>query len=329
MRKERANRLILIGFLLILAGSVGFLRPFVVQCCDKIATLEFIYEIIVPTESPDGYSVTGSLSDTPSEGKSDIPWEGKSDAPWKSKPDIPWESKPDIPWEGKSDILSEVRSRADRYNIQICAEQDAYGFLYDNTYEDHEYDSLLAGPQGMLCVVEIPKIHVILPVGHGTSTELLANYAGHLHGSSLPTGGLSTHAVIAAHAGLPDRELFTRLPEMKIGDNFNIYVLGDRHAYIVDQIIEVLPSETDSLLIIPGSDHVTLMTCVPYGINTHRLLVRGVRCPSIENDATTDLRSDIKREVLRLRLRLVALCLVPVIEISFYFIFKKVQLCQA
>lgn len=321
MRKERANRLILIGFLLILAGSVGFLRPFVVQCCDKIATLEFIYEIIVPTESPDGYSVTGSLSD--------------------------------IPWEGESDTLSETKSRADRYNIHICAEQDTYGFLYDNTYEDHEYDSLLAGPQGMLCVVEIPKIHVILPVGHGTSTRLLANYAGHLHGSSLPTGGPSTHAVIAAHAGLPDRELFTRLPEMKMGDKFNIYVLGEKHAYIVDQIIEVLPSETDSLLIIPGGDHVTLMTCVPYGINTHRLFVRGMRCPSIENDGTTDsalgnssidnddmtdlemrdpsiendettdLISDIKREVLRLRLRLVALCLVPVIEISFFMIFKR------
>ena len=130
---------------------------------------------------------------------------------------------------------------------------------------------------GLMCFLAIPKLRLRVPVYHGTDGEVLNEAAGHMEGSSFPVGGRSCHAVISAHRGLPSAPLFTDLPELSPGDRFEISVLDRTLEYEVDRIVTVLPEETDALLVVPGEDLVTLMTCTPYGINTHRLLVRGRR----------------------------------------------------
>ena len=135
---------------------------------------------------------------------------------------------------------------------------------------------------GMMGSVEVPKIKITLPVFHGTETETLQIAAGHLEGSSLPVGGQDTHAVISAHRGLPSAALFTDLDKLEIGDYFVIHVLDADLYYEVDQINVVEPDQTDALSVVKGMDLVTLLTCTPYGVNTHRLLVRGHRISAIE-----------------------------------------------
>ena len=144
--------------------------------------------------------------------------------------------------------------------------------------EDSPYESLLnVGGDGIMAVIRIPSIDVNLPIYHGTSEGVLQVAAGHYLGSSLPIGGESTHAILTGHRGLPSARLFTDLDRLEVGDIFYIRVLGDILEYEIDQIQTVLPSELDSLGITQGEDYVTLVTCTPYGINSHRLLVRGTR----------------------------------------------------
>lgn len=130
---------------------------------------------------------------------------------------------------------------------------------------------------GMMGTVEIPKINITIPIYHTTETEVLEKAAGHLEGSSLPVGGENTHAVISAHRGLPSASLFTDLDQMEIGDHFLLHILNDTLAYEVDQILVVEPEDTEALAVENGQDLVTLLTCTPYGVNSHRLLVRGHR----------------------------------------------------
>ncbi len=127
--------------------------------------------------------------------------------------------------------------------------------------------------------VEIPKINITLPIFHTTDKEVLEKAAGHLEGSSLPVGGENTHAVITAHRGLPSAALFTDLDKMEMGDHFLIHVLKETLCYEVDKITVVKPEETDALSVEDGQDLVTLLTCTPYGVNSHRLFVRGHRVP--------------------------------------------------
>ena len=134
----------------------------------------------------------------------------------------------------------------------------------------------LAG-DGMMGVIEIPKIHVNIPIYHTTEETVLEKAAGHLEGSSLPVGGENTHAVIAAHRGLPSAALFTDLDRMTEGDHFLLHVLDETLCYEVDQISVVEPDDTTPLMVKTGKDLVTLLTCTPYGVNTQRLLVRGHR----------------------------------------------------
>ena len=134
----------------------------------------------------------------------------------------------------------------------------------------------LAG-DGMMGVIEIPKIHVNIPIYHTTEETVLEKAAGHLEGSSLPVGGENTHAVIAAHRGLPSAALFTDLDQITEGDHFLLHVLDETLCYEVDQISVVEPDDTTPLMVEPGKDLVTLLTCTPYGVNTQRLLVRGHR----------------------------------------------------
>lgn len=161
---------------------------------------------------------------------------------------------------------------------------------------DAEYQSLLDSGGGVMGAIRIPKISVRLPIYHGTSESALASGAGHLYGSSLPVGGKSTHAVLTGHRGLVEAAMFTRLDEMRVGDYFYIEVMGRTLGYQVDRITVIEPNDTSQLKIVPGEDRVTLMTCTPYGVNTHRLLVSATRSAipdeiPAENDAVKDART--------------------------------------
>lgn len=146
-----------------------------------------------------------------------------------------------------------------------------------------EYDSLLnIGGSGVMGYIEIDSIDVSLPIYHGTDDAVLQIAAGHLNWTSLPVGGLNTHCVISGHRGLPSARLFTDITKLREGDRFVMYIMNEPLTYEVDQKREVLPSELDELKISDGKDYCTLVTCTPYGINTHRLLVRGHR---VANDA--------------------------------------------
>ena len=141
----------------------------------------------------------------------------------------------------------------------------------------HHLPGLLNAGSGLMCSVRIPKIDVNLPVYHGTSTEVLAAGAGHLYGTSLPVGGANTHAVLTGHRGVPGSLLFTRLDELQVGDSFYIEVMGEELGYKIDRIDVITPDDDSKLRVTAGEDRVTLMTCTPYGVNSHRLLVSGVR----------------------------------------------------
>ncbi len=161
---------------------------------------------------------------------------------------------------------------------------------------DAEYQGLLDSGGGVMGTIRIPKISVKLPIYHGTSESALASGAGHLYGSSLPVGGKSTHAVLTGHRGLVEVAMFTRLDEMRVGDYFYIEVMGRTLGYQVDRITVIEPNDTSQLKIVPGEDRVTLMTCTPYGVNTHRLLVSATRSAipdeiPAENDAVKDART--------------------------------------
>ena len=132
---------------------------------------------------------------------------------------------------------------------------------------------------GVMAYVDIPKINVYLPVQHGTDAETLERAVGHVVGTSLPVGGSSTHAVLSAHSGMASSKLFSDIDQLTAGDTFYIHVLGDTLAYRIDAINAVLPTDTHLLQIEDGKDLVTLVTCTPFGVNTHRLLVRGHRVP--------------------------------------------------
>ena len=142
-------------------------------------------------------------------------------------------------------------------------------------------DILNISGTGIMGYISIPFIKVELPIYHGTSEEVLNIAAGHLKGSSLPVGGNNTHAVISAHRGLPSAKLFTDLDKLVVGDTFTINVLGEVLTYEIEEILIVKPEEVDKLAIIPDGDYVTLMTCTPYGINSHRMLLRSHRIETI------------------------------------------------
>ena len=181
---------------------------------------------------------------------------------------------------------------ADDYNRRLAETPDAF---YRPEEVSGYTDTLDVSGTGIMGYITIPKIGVELPVYHGTSDGVLQVAAGHLEGSSLPVGGAGTHAVISAHRGLPSAKLFTNLDELEVGDTFTITVLDRVLTYEVDQISIVLPTETDILQPVEGKDYVTLMTCTPYGINTHRLLVRGKRIENAENQKHIRVTADALR----------------------------------
>ncbi len=166
---------------------------------------------------------------------------------------------------------------AEAYNRRLAEAESPLEDSSEQT-EDEDYEQTLdISGTGIMGYVTIDKIGVQLPIYHGVSDQVLAIAAGHLPGSSLPVGGESTHAVISAHRGLPSAKLFTNLDQLQEGDTFTVTVLNRVLTYEVDKISIVLPENTENLAITKGQDYCTLLTCTPYGINTHRLLVRGHR----------------------------------------------------
>ena len=162
--------------------------------------------------------------------------------------------------------------------------------------DDAYYDILNYTEDGVMAYINIPKIDVNLPIYHGTDNEHMLKGVGHLVGTSFPVGGVDTHAVLSAHSGLSTAELFTNLADLKKGDLFYIHVLDDVLAYEVDKINVVKPDETNDLKIVQGQDYVTLVTCTPYGINSHRLLVRGHRVeydPDLEKQESKKANNDV------------------------------------
>ena len=164
---------------------------------------------------------------------------------------------------------------AGAFNQRLLEKPNPFAFSDE---ERAEYESLLnISGNGIMGYIDIPEIKCTLPIYHGTSDAVLQVAAGHIESSSLPVGGTSTHCIISGHRGLPSAKLFTDLDQMSEGDIFQLKILNETLTYEVDQIRIVLPSELDTLGIVQGQDHCTLVTCTPYGINSHRLLIRGKR----------------------------------------------------
>lgn len=171
--------------------------------------------------------------------------------------------------------LSSLKSNANEYNKKIAKSQQVF-ISGDPTSE--EYKSLLnIDEEGMIGYIVIDKIGAQMPIYHGTAETVLSNGIGHLEGSSLPLGGSGTHCVLTGHRGVPSSELFTNLDKVEIGDVFTITVLDEILTYEVDKISIVEPDDDTQLMINENEDYVTLFTCTPYAVNTHRLLVRGTR----------------------------------------------------
>ncbi len=169
---------------------------------------------------------------------------------------------------------------ARRYNQALLQKENRFEL---SDQERAEYESLLnVSDSGVIGYIEIPRIDCSLPIYHGTDEAVLQIAVGHIEGTSLPVGGIGTHSVLSGHRGLPSARLFTDLDKLTVGDDFLLRILDETLTYEVDQILIVLPHEIDALAIDPDQDYCTLVTCTPYGINSHRLLVRGHR---VENQA--------------------------------------------
>lgn len=180
--------------------------------------------------------------------------------------------------------LDSIRQQVGEYNDSLLSESSVLTDPFDlEAYKNHDSDTyaemLNINGDGIIALLNVPKINVSLPVYHGTDEEIISRALGHLEGTSMPIGGPSTHSVITGHTGLSNQRLFTDLTELQTGDVFYIDVLNDTLAYKIDRIDIVEPDDTSLLSIYKNEDYVTLLTCYPYGINSHRLMVRGTRVP--------------------------------------------------
>lgn len=173
-------------------------------------------------------------------------------------------------------------AKAEEYNRKL--NRISFPFVGYSELDDEYYSTLNVNGSGMMGYITIEKIKVQLPIYHGTSDKVLNSAVGHMEGSSLPVGGVNTHSVLSAHRGLPSAKLFTNLDKVEVGDIFTITILNQTITYQVDQVLVVLPNQIDDLYVEKGQDYCTLVTCTPYGINTHRMLVRGTRIENIEEE---------------------------------------------
>lgn len=194
-----------------------------------------------------------------------------------------------------SSLYQSMIQEAVHYNEKLTTSSIVDVFSDPEITNSEEYmDILNLNRDGVMGYISVPKIDIKIPIYHGTSSEVLSKGVGHLEGSSFPVGGESAHAILSAHRGLPSARLFTDLDQLEVGDKFYIYILDQVYTYQVDQVLVIEPSETEALQIQDGKDLVTLVTCTPYGVNTHRLLVRGERVEElaeqvIESESNRDL----------------------------------------
>ncbi len=188
--------------------------------------------------------------------------------------------------------LKKMLNEAEEYNKWLYKNHH-----FDLTEEEYaEYEKILdISGTGIMGYISIPSINVNLPIYHGTEETVLQIAAGHVAGSSLPIGGDSVHSVISGHRGLPSAKLFTDLDQLVVGDTFVISILNENYTYRIDQIKVVLPEDTSELGIVNGKDYCTLVTCTPYGINTHRMLVRGHRIENEEEELVVFITPDATR----------------------------------
>lgn len=193
--------------------------------------------------------------------------------------------------------LEENYKKSEEYNNVLFNQRFAtVGQGGSSILSEDSYNSILNMGNGVMGSVEIPKINVNLPIYHGTSDEVLSVGVGHVYGSSLPVGGINTRSVLTGHRGLPNAKLFTRLDEIVEGDLFFVRVLNDTLAYKVSDIMVIEPEDVDSVDIVEGKDLVSLITCTPYGLNTHRLVVTGERVPY-----EPEVHESIKQETMSYR----------------------------
>ena len=224
----------------------------------------------------------------------------------------------------ESDQTAEMWKAAEEYNKQIKQESVPDAFSVRDGQTDPVYESLLnLNGDGMMGYVEVPVIGQSIPIYHYTTEESLEKGAGHLFGSSLPVGGESTHCIISAHRELPSAKIFTDLDQMKNGDIFLIHVLGKTLAYKVDQIKTVLPEESSELDIIEGENHVTLVTCTPYGVNTHRLLIRGIRTEYVEPEETEETPIQQIAKVDPVKIMIIGLVAMVIMIIIVYIVIRR------
>lgn len=200
-----------------------------------------------------------------------------------------------------ADQYNRVLEDARAYNMKV-AERPAALIVNDDVDETAYNRQLNVAHTGIMGYIEIKKINCFLPIYHGTSSAVLQVAVGHIPSTSLPVGGKNTHCILSGHRGLPSAKLFTDLDKMEIGDTFVIQVLNETLTYEVDQIRVVLPNELDELRLVEKRDYCTLVTCTPYGINTHRLLVRGQRT----DNETHAMEIRVVGDALRIRPTLVA-----------------------
>ena len=181
-------------------------------------------------------------------------------------------------------------AEAEAYNRSLWTRVQRY---QPSDEEHEEYSQILdVSGTGIMGYIEIPKINVSLPIYHGTDEAVLQIAVGHIEGSSLPVGGKGTHCVLSGHRGLPSARLFTDLDDLVESDTFTIDVLGQTLTYQIDQIRIVLPAELDDIELVEGQDYCTLVTCTPYGVNSHRMLVRGRRIANVEEEKIVFVPAD-------------------------------------
>ena len=209
-----------------------------------------------------------------------------------------------------ADTYAAIIAEAEDYNLRHMAEGNLFTLSPD---QEAEYNSILAiDSSGIMGYIDIPKIDVKLPIYHGTDESVLQVAIGHLAGTSFPVGGEGSHCVLSGHRGLPSARLFTDIVKLVEGDTFTLTVLDQTYSYQVDQIRIVLPTDLSDLSIDPQQDYCTLVTCTPYGVNSHRLLVRGHRIDNIEGEDVAILPGAI---------RIPTYIVIPTVGIPLLFVF--------
>ena len=224
-----------------------------------------------------------------------------------------------------NDQYDKLWQDAEEYNAEHPTNVIVDAFSEEDDYVlSHPYDEVLdPNGDGLMGSIEIPKLDVVLAIYHGLGKDVLEKGVGHVEGTSLPIGGESTHAVLAGHRGLPSAKIFTDLDQMEEGDIFLIHVLDKTLAYKVDQIKTVLPEETSELDTIPGEDHVTLVTCTPYGVNSHRLLVRGIRTDYVEEETEEEPTMQKLAKIDPMKIMLVGLAVLIILIIIIYLVVRR------